>query len=146
MRGGVREEQRRFCLSRGVLRALVVRPRLRVVLAVEGLPPGERRCLRESPGKCGSLADGRQVREQLLHVVDLVAKLIEMMHAAELPIDHAGLLDLAVERGDGGGIDPARDGDAIPQLVGRTVGALVREAEFGVRPAVDLTEQPPVLR
>lgn len=81
-----------------------------------------------------------------MHLVDLLAGLVELGQAAELAVDPAGGVDLGAERGDGGEIDGAAGGDPGAELVGRGGAVDGGEAELGVGPAVHLAEQAPVLR
>jgi hypothetical protein len=60
--------------------AFVVGPGLANRSAVEGLPSGERGCLREDSGQCGPLRSSA-VGEELLYVVDLGAEWVELGEA-----------------------------------------------------------------
>ena len=92
------------------------------------------------------MARGGAVDEQVVHLVDLLAKLVELGQAAELAVDPPGGVDLGTEGADGGGVDCAGGGDAGAEVVGRGGAAVDREAELGVGAAVNLPEQSPVLR
>jgi hypothetical protein len=50
------------------------------------------------------------VGQQLLHLVDLGAELVELGQRAESPVDMTGVVDLVAEDFHGGAVDGASDG------------------------------------
>jgi hypothetical protein len=83
-------EQERDSFADGVLGAFVVSPRLGGVVAVEGLPSSQCGRFGECCGERGAVPAGRSEGQQVVDVLDLLAELVKLGEAAELPVESPG--------------------------------------------------------
>ncbi len=82
-----------------VLPGVVERP------GIDGLPPGQRRGIRQDESQTGSLGVEDAVPQQLLHLAEVRGHLRSQDHGAELPVLHPDQVGVGVQHGDQIGID-----------------------------------------